>query len=139
MKNESTKNPTHSEVFRRPFSLDSYYCYIWCNEGRQMCFSVLFDWENEEEKKKLEKIVALLNGEDDVPFKHVGYNFDEDLIGVGDTVEEAGKPILLTRGWGYLTGCGALALDRKVARDIQIDFMKWVISKLCGKPQDVIF
>lgn len=130
----------HSEVFRGPFSLDSCYCYIWCNDGHQMCFTVLFDWENKQEKEKLEKIVDLLNGKEGVePFAHVGYNFDEDLIGVGETIEEAGKPILLTRGWGYLTGQGALALNPKVAREIQIEFMKWAISRLCDVPKDIAF
>lgn len=125
---------THKEVFRGPFSMDEPGCYIFCNEGRQMCYTVIIDWETREDILKLRRIVDLMNGKEGVePFKFVGYNFENDLIGVGETEEEAKKPILLTRGWGYLTGRGALALDPKIARDIQIKFMQWTISKLKGK------
>lgn len=129
---------THEEVFRGPFSMDEPGCYIFCNEGRQMCYTIMIDWETKEEILKLRRIVDLMNGKEGVePFKFVGYSLDDDLIGVGETEEEAKKPILLTRGWGYLTGQGALALDSKIARDIQIKFMIWTISKLKGQEIEI--
>ena len=94
----------------------------------------MIDWETREDILKLRRIVDLMNGKEGAePFKFVGYSFENNLIGAGETEEEAKKPVLLTRGWGYLTGKGALALDPKTARDIQIEFMKWTISKLKGK------
>lgn len=129
---------THQEVFRGPFSMDEPGCYIYCNEGRQMCYTIMIDWETREEILKLRRIVDLMNGKEGVkPFKFVGYSLEDDLIGAGETEEEAKKPILLTRGWGYLTGQGALALDSKIARDIQIKFMIWTISKLKGQEIEI--
>jgi hypothetical protein len=130
----------HSDVFKKPFSMDSG-CYIWCNDGYQMCYTILIDWESKEELDKLKRIVNLMNGiktdpEGNAvePFKFVGYSLKNDLIGAGDTEDEAKKAVLLTRGWGYLTGKGALGLPGEEARKIQLDFMKWTISTLKGKP-----
>ena len=127
------KKYTHQDVFRTPFYMDEPGCYIWCKNiygHDQMCFTILIDRENKEELDRLKRIVDLLNGKEQRPFKYVGYNIEHDLIGVGDTKEDAAKPLLLTRGWGYLTGQGALALPPKEAREIQVEFMKWVLSKL---------
>ena len=127
------KKYTHQDVFRAPFYMDEHGCYIWCKNiygHDQMCFTILIDWENKEELDQLKRIVDLLNGKEQRPFKYVGYNIEHDLIGVGDTKEDAANPLLLTRGWGYLTGQGALALPSKEAREIQVEFMKWVLSKL---------
>jgi hypothetical protein len=127
------KKYTHRDVFRTPFYMDEPGCYIWCKNiygHDQMCFTILIDWENKEELDRLKRIVDLLNGKEQRPFKYVGYNIEHDLIGVGDTKEDAAKPLLLTRGWGYLTGQGALALPPKEAREIQVEFMKRVLSKL---------
>ena len=127
------KKYTHQDVFRAPFYMDEHGCYIWCKNiygHDQMCFTILIDWENKEELDQLKRIVDLLNDKEQRPFKYVGYNIEHDLIGVGDTKEDAAKPLLLTRGWGYLTGQGALALPSKEAREIQVEFMKWVLSKL---------
>lgn len=127
------KKYTHQDVFRAPFYMDNPGCYIWCKNiygHDQMCFTILIDWENKEELDRLKRIVDLLNGKEQRPFKYVGYNIEHDLIGVGDTKEDAANPLLLTRGWGYLTGQGALALPSKEAREIQVEFMKWALSRL---------
>jgi hypothetical protein len=93
----------------------------------------MIDWETPEEFERIKRAAALLNGDEGVtPFKYVGYNFEEDVIGVGDTEEEAENPILLMRGWGYLTGTGALHLKSEQAREIQLDFMKWAVRKFKG-------
>ena len=130
------ENITYKEAFTGPYNTDQLECYIWCKNvfnNNQMCFTILKGSETSEEHEKIKRIAALLNGEDNaVPFKHVGYNFDADVIGVGDTPEEAKTPILLMRGWGYLTGTGALHLKSEQARKIQLDFMKWAIRKFKG-------
>ena len=136
MSNQTKENLTHSDVFIGPFWADEPGCYIWCKNvygNTQMCFTIFNDWGRKDVEERLKRAIALLNDEPAEPFKCVGYNFDKDLIGFGDNEEEAGDPILLTRGWGYLTGCGALHLDSKQAREIQLEFMKWVMGKLKGK------
>lgn len=34
------------------------------------------------------------------------------------------------RGWGHLTGCGALNLPPEEAIEIQDDFGEWIVKKL---------
>ena len=46
-----------------------------------------------------------------------------------------GQPMLLLRGWGHLTGCGALNLPPDQAAKIQDDFANWVVNKLKGTEQ----
>lgn len=43
-----------------------------------------------------------------------------------------GKSILMVRGWGHLTGCGALKLWDKEAIIIQDEFRDWVVRKISG-------
>ena len=130
------ENITYKEAFTGPFYADDPGCYIWCKNifgNEQMCFTVMINWKVPEEFERIKRAAALLNGDEGaMPFKYVGYNFEEDVIGVGDTEEEAGNPILLMRGWGYLTGTGALHLKPEQARKIQLDFMKWAVRKFKG-------
>lgn len=37
---------------------------------------------------------------------------------------------MLIRGWGHLTGCGALNLPDHEAAKIQDDFGEWIVKKL---------
>ena len=48
-------------------------------------------------------------------------------------IQKDNENILLLRGWGHLTGGGALNLPDKEAIQIQNEFLDWVISKLKGK------
>lgn len=48
-------------------------------------------------------------------------------------IQKDNENILLLRGWGHLTGGGALNLPDKEAIQIQNEFRDWVISKLKGK------
>lgn len=38
--------------------------------------------------------------------------------------------IIRIRGWGHLTGCGALNLPSEKAAKIQDDFGEWIVKKL---------
>ena len=31
----------HTEVFKGPFTADEQCCYIFCNDGSQMCFDIM--------------------------------------------------------------------------------------------------
>lgn len=128
-------NITYKEAFTGPFYADDSGCYIWCKNvfgNDQVCFTII-DCETPEEFERIKRAAALLNGDESVtPFTYVWYNFEDYVIGVGDTEDEAGNLILLMRGWGYLTGTGALRLKPEPARKIQTDFMKWTIRKFKG-------
>ena len=105
-----------TEIYFRPFRGDpgGYSSYIWCNKNT-MCFSIL-------QKNLKNRIIALLNGDDAVPFLRV--EVDNDYIVIN------GSPALLVRGWGRLTGCGALRLEPSKAKAIQKDFLEWTVQQL---------
>jgi len=100
--------------------------YIWDSKGH-MCFTYLDD-----DEQKYRRIIGLLNGEDEKPF--VGVGSDGSHIAVtDDRTETETKPCLLVRGWGYLTGIGALNLDHETAGNLQHELMEYCMNKLIGK------
>lgn len=105
-----------TEIYFRPFRGDpgGYSSYIWCDRST-MCFSIL-------QKHLKPRIIALLNGDNAVPFLNV--ESEDDYIYIN------GRPALLVRGWGRLTGCGALNLNEEEAIKIQRDFIEWTIKQL---------
>ena len=111
----------HTDVFKGPFTADEECCYIFCNDGSQMCFDVM----DERDASLGKRIAALLNDELDVEyFDDIGVSDDGQYICNGHS------PILMVRGWGYLTG--ALHLPAKEAVKIQNDFVKWAARMLSG-------
>ena len=105
-----------TEIYFRPFRGDpgGYSSYIWCDK-HTMCFSIL-------QKHLKDRIIALLNGDEATPFLRVEVNDDYIVIN--------GSPALLVRGWGRLTGYGALRLEASNAKTIQKDFLEWTVQQL---------
>ena len=105
-----------TEIYFRPFRGDpgGFSSYIWCDRST-MCFSIL-------QKHLKPRIIALLNGDEAVPFLHVESE--------GDYIVINGSPALLVRGWGQLSGCGALNLEASKAKAIQKDFLEWTVKQL---------
>ena len=121
------KELTIFDVWTLPFKSDmeDLFIYVW-DSNHHMCFNFL---TNNEEKCK--RILALLNGKEDaVPFDNVGIN--NCCIGASNGDE---KPlgILMVRGWGYLTGSGALNLDPKVAIRLQNELVDFAVKQLKGE------
>jgi hypothetical protein len=111
----------HTDIFKGPFKADECGCYIFCNNGSQMCFDVM----DERDVNLGKRIAALLNEESDVEY------FDD--IGVSDDgkyICNGHSPILMVRGWGYLTS--VLHIPNKEAIKIQNDFVKWAAQMLGG-------
>lgn len=103
------------DVWTPPFRKDpgGYCAYIWDSEGH-MCFSFMSD-----DYELYERIVKLLNGDTSaVPFKHVK-NDDESIYVTDDENGANFIPVLLVRGWGHLTGQGALRMKEKDAKAFQ--------------------
>lgn len=71
-------------------------------------------------------VINLLNGESDtLPDKYKSkYKYDCCEIYKGD------HKVMRVRGWGYLTGVGALALPTKEAIKIQDEFGEYIVEKL---------
>ena len=106
-----------TDIYFRPFRGDpgGYSVYIWCGKST-MCFNIL-------QPQLKNRMIDLLNGEDSaIPFSSV--ESDDDCILIN------GKPALIVRGWGRLTGIGGLRLEPSRAISIQNDFIKWTIKQL---------
>lgn len=118
---------TFKDAWTLPFvgDPDGYTSYIWDSKNH-MCFNYLMDDED-----LYVRIINLLNGEKDVePFKIVERS--DVNIKVSDSDEHALKSILLVRGWGYLTGCGALRLSENIAIKLQDELIDYCVEKLKG-------
>ena len=73
-------------------------------------------------------ILEILNGNYKPTIKHI-YSVGEDPnIILCDNI-----PIIMIRGWGNLTGTGALHLSIEDATNIQDTFRDWIINKLTVK------
>lgn len=110
------------KIFKPPFR-QSFGIKIFTSEGRMaMDLCARIDGDDEE---FLQRICNILNGDsNEKPKMNVSY--DPPYIYFDD------KKIFLIRGWGYLTGCGALNLPSEVAVEIQDNFANWVANKLNG-------
>lgn len=119
MSKKKRKKLTFKEVYQLPLTVDDYMSYIWSANG-VMTFDNLID-----DKNVLSEILEILNGTSE---KKVTC----EVMYEKGYIKIAGQPILLLRGWGHLTGCGALNLPPNQAAKIQDDFANWVVNKLKG-------
>jgi hypothetical protein len=103
------------EIFKGPFKADENCCYIWCNDGTQVCFDVM----DERDASLGKRIADCLN---DAPGKQEFY--DIGISADGQYICDGHSPLLCVRGWGHLTGTGGLNLSGKEAREIQDEFVR---------------
>ena len=95
-----------------------------------MCFNYL--GESEAEYHRI--VDRLNNGKDSryAPFKCVGK--DGDFIAVWDDDNQTEhSPVLMVRGWGHLTGSGAMRLDSDTAKRLQGELIDYCVNKLIEK------
>lgn len=117
------------DAWKLPFKKDpeGLAVYIWDSENH-VCFNYLG-----ESYEKYCRIVDLLNGVDGaVPFKGVGRD-DQHIAATDDVTEDTARPCLFVRGWGHLTGGGALNLPYEKAVELQNGLIDYCVNKLHGK------
>lgn len=90
--------------------------------------NVLFQFLTEDMKFR-ERVVKTING-DYVPEMKNLFFIQEDKILIKNTVPAT--ELILVRGWGNLTGIGAMNLTPKEAINIQDTLLRFVVSKLNG-------
>lgn len=116
---KNRQTPDFKEIYTPPFE-NQWNSYFFSFNG-VMSFSLLaYDDE------LLSRIEKCLNSE--TPVK-VSDNVEKDEI----FIKIDGKKILLARGWGHLTGIGALNLPTDIAAKVQDDFIDWTVRKLKGE------
>lgn len=123
---------TFKDAWTLPFKKDpeGLCSYIWDSKG-VMCFNFgVYDLE------LYDRVVKLLNGEEAKPFKNA-YNINGLVIEVSNDFEHkvCGDivPLLYVRGWGFLTGYGALDLDSETATRLQDELIEYSIKRLKGE------
>lgn len=116
---KNRKLPDFKEIYSSPFEKQCDV-YFFSSNG-VMSFNILTN-----NKELILQIEQCLNSK--IPIK-VSDNVEKDEI----IIKIDGNPVLLARGWGHLTGVGALNLSEEVAKKVQDDFICWTISKLKGE------
>ena len=124
---EETNKKIIAETWTLPFVGDKFSMYVMDSE-HHVCFNFLS--KDEELYKRV--IDVLNNAPSSIPFKGTGR--DKTHIAVSDdTSNEYAKPILLVRGWGYLTGGGGLDLSYEEAVRRQDALLNYCEARLKGK------
>lgn len=114
---------TFEDVYKKPFRADEYGSYVWSSNG-VMTFSS-YDNAN---LPFMKRVCRVLNGEIKADFPHK-FEASKD----NTAILYNGELVLLVRGCGHLTGCGALNLNPKIAANIQDDFIAHVVKTLNGE------
>lgn len=110
------------EVF---LPLELYWSKVFANGHMAFDFPQKWQYENCLELTESEQnhIIDILNGNCDEKINHT-LTYKNNDIYVGD------NEFIIVRGWGHLTGCGALNLPVEEAAKIQDDFANYIITKL---------
>lgn len=107
------------DIYKLPLSVCDSHVYVWTENG-VMAFNNLVGFE-ESDVEYLNNLVAAINGE--TPGVYNAEAKDGRIF-------VDGEKVLLARGWGYLTGGGALNLPSDVAAKMQDDFIAFCVLQL---------
>lgn len=112
------------DVYKLPLKVDDYCPIITWTADKQRAF----DWCVDVSLEKQQELIDKINDTKQHQFK---YKFYRDGIGIySENPKFNGEPILIIRGWGYLTGSGGLHLSSEEAIKIQDEFGDYIIEQL---------
>jgi hypothetical protein len=104
-------------IFKPPFYIDEYRMYIF-NANYYICFNILT-----EDEFLCYDILDVMNNKK-INKKYDNIRIDDEYLYINDL------PVLLVRGWGYLTGIGGLHLSIEDAIKAQKELLEYVKNKL---------
>ena len=107
---------TYKDVYK--FPLKESYGRI-CDQKNNFVFQFIIS-----DEKTQVKMMNVINGTEN--FKNLGLLFQHKE---GQIIEKSGLPILLIRGWGNLTGAGAMNLSGEEASNIQDTFADFIVDR----------
>lgn len=120
---ESLVADSWKAVWKLPMHKDKYCNWVWSANDVPAITSFREEWECDD--VMVQYIVDVVNGKKES-------DFVPEWTADGCEVRFEGKYAFLVRGWGYLTGCGALNLSAELAVKIQDGFVKYIIDRLNG-------
>lgn len=109
---------TFEEVYQLPFRND--YGIYGKTANHITAFNFLFD-----DQDLQDKVISILNNEEETT-NILPMEYDP----ISSQIFLQAKPILLIRGWGYLTGVGGLHLSAEDAMGLQAQLAQYIISRL---------
>jgi len=104
-------------IFKPPFYIDEYRMYIF-NSDYYICFNILT-----EDEFLCYDILDVMNNKK-INKKYDNIRIDDEYLYINDL------PVLLVRGWGYLTGIGGLRMNNEEAIKAQKELLEYVKNKL---------
>ncbi|MBR2265484.1 MAG: hypothetical protein IJ882_02235 [Paludibacteraceae bacterium] len=116
---KEAENIHWNDVYKLPLRADYHGSYAWTPDD-----TMALDFDFDVDMKVREEIIAIINGEKESDTKgrwYVGNAIDFFLDGLY---------VFCVRGWGHLTGTGAMHLPEESADRIQDEFVKYIFSRL---------
>lgn len=111
-------------VYQLPLRVDEYCPHYAYSANGTMALTFQTD-----DREFIKKFIDTLNGERESQAKSGTWRNEGVDIIAGDRL------VCFVRGWGHLTGCGALALPLEVAALIQDGFIEYIMERISG-PHD---
>ena len=112
------------EYYKLPLKVDEYCDIITWTANKQRAF----DWCVDIPLHNKQELIDVLNNTVQHSFKHKFYREGIEIYSENPIFQ--GEPVLLIRGWGYLTGLGGLHLPQEEAIKIQNAFGDYIVEQL---------
>jgi hypothetical protein len=112
------------DCYKLPLKVDDYCPIITWTADNQRAF----DWCVDVSSEKQQELIDMINGTKQHQFKHKFYREGIEIYSENPIFK--GEPVLLIRGWGYLTGVGGLHLPQEEAIKIQDEFGDYIVEQL---------
>jgi hypothetical protein len=116
MKTTKIETNSYQGVYQLPLKYDGYN-YVW---SKKNIMTLMFGRLVPEEDRV--KVVKSLNKESELKIEGLTNNKDEFFIN--------GEYAFCVRGWGHLTGIGAMNLPLEKAIEIQDGFINYILERL---------
>ena len=107
---------TYKDVYE--FPLKENYGRV-CDQKNNFVFQFIIS-----DEKTQVKMMNVINGTEN--YKNLSLLFEHKE---GQIIEKSGLPILLIRGWGNLTGTGAMNLSGEEGSNIQDTFANFIVER----------
>jgi len=108
------------DVYRLPLHQAEYGSWVYDAMGN---FVFQFDRNLDECKQRL--VISVINGDKPLTNKYLTFYHKDGDVKTSDNTD-----ILLIRGWGNLTGSGAMNLSAEVATKVQDTFADFIVQQL---------
>ena len=134
---KTNKNLTWQNVYKLPLRQEEAAPFMVKTADRERAFDFEWPaWETYEKGKGIpedvqQQIVAKINGDTSIIIEPLfNFSYNDGDIWAFSSIAKKRKPVMMIRGWGHLTGCGALNLPDDVAAKIQDDFGNFIVETL---------